>query len=77
MEDQAVAAPIVEDSATLLAEVGAQFQRSGPDLQYTEESFQDAHETEKIRQEMLRDTRTLLQSKGINALHQKIQNNWT
>ncbi|KAG0047670.1 kinetochore-associated Ndc80 complex subunit spc24 [Gryganskiella cystojenkinii] len=49
-----------EDLSTLIADIGSQFQRAGPDLQNIQESIHEVRETEKMRQEMLRDARVLL-----------------
>jgi len=63
MEEQTTSVPSIESSSTLISDIGSQFQRSGADLQNIQRCFQDVRETEKVRQEMLRDARTLLQSK--------------
>ncbi|GJJ72457.1 hypothetical protein EMPS_04814 [Entomortierella parvispora] len=66
MEEQSTAIPSTESSSTLISDIGAQFHRSGADLQNIQKCFQDVRETEKVRQEMLRDARTLLQKLSRN-----------
>ncbi|KAG0093606.1 kinetochore-associated Ndc80 complex subunit spc24 [Podila epicladia] len=53
--------PSEDDISTLIREVGSQFQRSGTDLQALQKAVQDHGETEKVRNEMLQDTRSVLQ----------------
>ncbi|KAG0340516.1 kinetochore-associated Ndc80 complex subunit spc24 [Podila horticola] len=53
--------PSEDDISTLIREVGFQFQRSGADLQALQKTVQDHGETEKVRNEMLQDARSVLQ----------------
>lgn len=53
--------PSEDDISTLIREVGSQFQRSGADLQALQKTVQDHGETEKVRNEMLQDARSVLQ----------------
>ncbi|KAG0027822.1 kinetochore-associated Ndc80 complex subunit spc24 [Podila clonocystis] len=53
--------PCQDDISTLIREVGSQFQRSGADLQGLQKTVQDHGETEKVRNEMLQDARSVLQ----------------
>ncbi|KAF9419829.1 hypothetical protein BGZ94_009312 [Podila epigama] len=52
----------MEDISTLIRDVSTQFQRSGPDLQDIQKTMEDITETEKMRNEMLQDARSVLQS---------------
>jgi hypothetical protein len=50
---------------TLIQEVASQFQRSGADPQNIQKTTHDMREAEKLRNEMMNDARTLLQSKEL------------
>lgn len=60
--------PSEDDISTLIREVGFQFQRSGADLQALQKTVQDHGETEKVRNEMLQDARSVLQGKAGSRL---------
>ncbi|KAF9096278.1 kinetochore-associated Ndc80 complex subunit spc24 [Mortierella sp. AD031] len=55
-----------ENIITLIQEVASQFQRSGTDLQNIQKTTHDIRETEKSRNEMMQDARTLLQKMSRN-----------
>ncbi|KAF8936408.1 Spc24 subunit of Ndc80-domain-containing protein [Dissophora ornata] len=55
-----------EDIVSLIQDVALQFQRSGPDVQNVQRTIQDLRETEKMRRDMLQDSRLLLQKMSRN-----------
>ncbi|KAF9903180.1 kinetochore-associated Ndc80 complex subunit spc24 [Linnemannia zychae] len=64
----AAAAPAATDEniVALIQEVASQFQRSGADLQNIQSTTQDMRETEKLRNQMMHDARTMLQKMSRN-----------
>lgn len=56
--------PSDDGISKLIREVGSQFQRSGADLQALQNTIQDHGETEKVRNEMLQDARSVLQGRS-------------
>ncbi|KAF9931272.1 kinetochore-associated Ndc80 complex subunit spc24 [Linnemannia zychae] len=55
-----------DNIVTLIQEVTSQFQRSGADLQNIQKTTQDIRETEMLRNDMMNDTRSLLQKMSRN-----------
>ncbi|KAF9122244.1 kinetochore-associated Ndc80 complex subunit spc24 [Mortierella sp. 14UC] len=62
------AAPAATDEniVALIQEVASQFQRSGTDLQNIQTTTHDMRETEKLRNQMMHDARTMLQKMSRN-----------
>ncbi|KAF9347752.1 hypothetical protein BGX26_000789 [Mortierella sp. AD094] len=58
---QQAESPMDENIIPLIQEVASQFQRSGSDVKNIQKTIHDIRETEKVRREMLQDTRSLLQ----------------